>query len=114
MGTHPIFESDFDCLTESHGCRSARWLVQENVALVRAALLCEQVDEQKPMGPPDAASREAVWRICRRPVFAFTGQASRLAQPQVMAQFKHHHVKRGGTGPVEGVQRHDRQWPANL
>merc|ERR1711937_867140 len=21
MGTHPIFESDFDCLTECHGCQ---------------------------------------------------------------------------------------------
>jgi len=21
MGTHPIFESDFDCLTENHECR---------------------------------------------------------------------------------------------
>jgi len=25
MGTHPIFESDFDCLTDSEFCGSVGW-----------------------------------------------------------------------------------------
>merc|ERR1712048_1405547 len=36
MGTHPIFESDFDCLTDNRNCIMNRYLYDRNVELARS------------------------------------------------------------------------------
>merc|ERR1712227_75516 len=64
MGTHPIFESDFDCLTENgyHVEGYAGWtaFVQENKGKEIFALFCGGKDASGKSWCPDCATAEPV------------------------------------------------------